>query len=366
MESVSLYIHIPFCARKCLFCSFAIAVGQQHRREDYVRALTAEIKGHAGRRLTSIYFGGGTPSMLEENHLALLMQAIQKNFCLAEDIEITIEVNPESVNSAKAAFLKAQGFSRVSLGVQSMNGRYLKFLGRGHDADCARQAYATLREAGLSNINLDLMYVFPGQTRQELEDDVHAICRMNSEHLSLYTLTIESRSKFYAAGVKLDDEEKLAEHYLLTGRILGEYGFKQYEVSNFCKPGFESTHNTSYWLGAPYIGVGMGAHGFTGRRRWWNTDNLQDYLGRAAKAQGEEGLDAVDGYEDLTDQQLAMEKVLFGLRMNKGIDWALVPKNKHSQLRLWVDQGFLSLHDHRLKTTEQGRLILDELSARLI
>ena len=362
MSSSSLYIHIPFCFRKCLFCSFVIAVGQEHRREEYVEALVEEMKKNKGRHLKTIYLGGGTPSMLDENHLEVLMNAIRKNFLFQDDIEITIEANPESINRSKATILKAQGFNRVSLGVQSLNDRYLKFLGRAHDAPMAREAYSILRAAGFTNINLDLMYAFPGETKEELEEDVRAIAILGSEHLSLYTLTIEPNSRFSALQMKLDDDEKQVEQYLLIARILNEYGFKQYEVSNFSKTQrFESAHNRNYWLGDPYIGLGMGAHGFDGRRRYWNTPRLQDYLGRVAKSK-----DAVEGYEDLTDTQLIMEKVLFGLRMNEGVQRDLVPSSKAELIQMWIKDGFLLFENGNLKTTDRGRLVLDALSSRLI
>ena len=215
MDAPSLYIHIPFCSRKCLFCSFVIAVGQEHRREEYVKALIFEMENFPGKDLQSIYLGGGTPSMLDESHLDALIDAIRKNFSFRNDIEITIEANPESINRAKAGFLKTKGFNRISLGVQSLNDRYLKFLGRGHDALTAQNAYRILREEGWHNINLDLMYAFPGQTKEELEMDVRAISLMGSEHLSLYSLTIEPHSRFYATQMKLDDNEKLAEQYII-------------------------------------------------------------------------------------------------------------------------------------------------------
>lgn len=362
MGPSSLYIHIPFCSRKCLFCSFVIAVGQEHRREEYVKALINEMKGNKGRRIRTIYLGGGTPSMLDEGHLDVLMDAIRKNFLFQNDIEITIEANPESINRAKAEFLRYQGFNRVSLGVQSMNDRTTAFLGRGHDASMARDAYRILREAGFANINLDLMYGFPGQTNEELEEDVRAISLLGSEHLSLYTLTIEPNSRFHAVQMKLDDDEKLAGQYLLIARILNEYGFKQYEVSNFSKaPRFESAHNRNYWLGGPYIGLGVGAHGFTGRRRTWNTSNLQDYIQKAGR-----GEQVIGGLEDLTDAQLSMEKVLFGLRMNEGVPWDLVPSVKVKLIQTWIKDGFLLFENGNLKTTDRGRLVLDALSSRLI
>ena len=361
MNTSSIYIHIPFCNRKCLFCSFVIAVGQEHRREEYVDLLIEEMKKYKGTSVDTIYFGGGTPSMLEEKSFSLLMNAIKNNFTLQNDIEITLEANPESVTIEKAKYLRTLGFNRVSLGVQSMNDRYLKFLGRAHDAAMAGQAYHVLRTAGFTNINLDLMYAFPAQTDEELEKDVRAISNLNSEHLSLYTLTIEPNSRFHATQMKLDDDEKLAAHYLKIARILAEYGFKQYEVSNFAKPGFESRHNKNYWQSKPYIGLGVGAHGFEGRRRYWNTSNLQNYMQQIrTEAQ------AIEGFEDLTDDQRIMEKVLFGLRMNEGISWELLPSNRRSQVEAWIKDGFLRLEGEKLRTTDQGRLVLDELSSRLI
>ena len=367
MGALSLYLHIPFCIRKCLFCSFVIAVGQEHRREEYVGALINEIKNNEGKNIKTIYFGGGTPSMLDEDHLDRLMNALREKFSFQNEIEITIEANPESINRAKARFLKERGFNRVSLGVQSMNDRYLKFLGRNHDARMARDAYHILREAGVVNINLDLMYGFPGQTQEELQEDVRHISLLGSEHLSLYTLTIEPNSRFFVSQMKLDDDEKLAEQYVVIGHVLREDGFEQYEISNFSKPGFESVHNKNYWRGGSYIGLGVGAHGFTGRRRYWNTSNLQDYIRRSGS--GEQvigGPNVIEGYEDLTEEQLIMEKVLFGLRMNEGIPWDLVPAARQKLIQTWIKDGFLLLEAGQLKTTNRGRLILDELSARLI
>ena len=362
MNPSSVYIHIPFCSRKCLFCSFVISVGQEHRREEYVNALIAEMKKNEGQCLRTIYFGGGTPSMLDENHFHAIMDAMRKNFSFQNDIEVTVEANPESIDQAKAKSLKSLGFNRVSLGVQSMNDRYLRFLGRGHDAGMAQRAFQILREAGFTNINLDLMYAFPGQTKEELQEDVHRIAGLGSEHLSLYTLTIEPNSRFFATQMKLDDDERLAEYYLMIARILKEHGLEQYEISNFAKAReFESMHNKNYWLGAPYLGFGVGAHGFTGQRRYWNASRLKDYLELIGQ-----GKSAIEGYEDLSEDQLIMEKVLFGLRMNGGIPLDLVPINRQGLIQTWVKDGFLLLERGILRTTDRGRLVLDELSTRLI
>ena len=361
MKNTSLYVHIPFCTRKCLFCSFVVAIGQEHRRDDYVQALVTEAQHYKGTHVQTIYLGGGTPSLLSEAQLNLLMDEFRRCFVIAPDAQISIEANPEGITLLKARCLKNLGFNRVSLGIQSMDERYLKFLGRIHDTVKALQAYHTLREAGFHNINLDLMYAFPGQTVDELQDDVHTIASLGSEHLSLYTLTIEPHSRFYATQMKLDDEAKIAAQYSLIADLLPDYGFNQYEVSNFAKPGFESLHNMNYWLGGSYIGLGVGAHGYMDGRRYWNADKLQIYLdGIISKGR------AVEGYEDLTEETRVMEKVLFGLRMNKGINWDLLPVSKHNQVRDLIQAGFLSLENSVLKATNKGRLVLDEISARLI
>ncbi len=299
--------------------------------------------------------------MLSDNQLGILMEQIRKNFLLEADAEITLEVNPENIDLSKAVFYHSVGFNRISLGVQSTNDRYLKFLGRAHSAHRALEAYAVCREAGFTNINLDLMYAFPGQTQQELEDDVRNLARQKSEHVSLYTLTIEPRSRFYVTQMKLDDDEKLADHYILIARILDEYGFKQYEVSNFARSGFESTHNINYWQCGSYIGLGVGAHGFLGNRRYWNTSNLQQYLQKA-----KEGKTAIEGYEDLNADTRATEKLLFGLRMNKGLSWDQVVVSKHKVIQSLIEDGFLVLEGGFVKTTQKGRLVLDELSSRLV
>jgi len=361
MNPSSLYIHIPFCKRKCLFCSFAIAVGQEHVYEDYLSALGAEMKKYRAARVSTVYLGGGTPSQLNEDQLRDLVSQIRDNFVIEDNAEMTIEVNPESIYASKAEFLLRAGFNRVSLGVQSTQERYLKFLGRAHDVQSAREAYVLLRKAGFQNINLDLMYAFPGQTRQELEDDVRNLACQGSEHLSLYTLTVEPHSRFYATGMKLDDEEKLAEHYLLIAQLLEEYGFKQYEVSNFARPGFESAHNINYWQCGSSIGLGMGAHGFLEGRRYWNTSNLQEYLQRARRGETQ-----VEGYEDLNAEVRATEKLLFGLRMNKGVSWEMVSTSKHQEIRSLIKEGFLVLENGFVKTTRPGRLVLDTLSERLV
>ena len=368
-ETASLYVHIPFCASKCLFCSFAIAVGQGHRTGDYIEALGKEALRYKGTKISTIYFGGGTPSFLNEKEFERLTGIVCKNFICAPDAEWTVEANPESLDLSKAKFLKSIGVNRLSLGVQSFNERYLKFLGRNHDKDAALQAYEYARQAGFDNINLDLMFAFPGQTSDELAEDVKAIAALESEHMSLYTLTIEENSRFFAKQLKLDDEDRLAGHYVLISELLEKAGVRQYEVSNFCRGQRASQHNMSYWNGGSYIGLGVGAHGFLNNRRFWNVSKLQDYFSRV-----EELGEATEDFEELTAETRLMERVLFGLRMNDGIcikdieesvGVKLTPE-RAKMINDFVNDGFFIREGARLRTSLKGRLVLDELSSRLI
>ncbi len=365
----SLYVHVPFCAKKCLFCSFAVSVGQGHRADEYIDALKKEILAYGGTSIASVYLGGGTPSFLSLEQMARLVDGLRVNFDFVDGGEWTLEANPEGLDPAKAAGFKSLGFNRISLGVQSFNDAYLKFLGRAHGRAVAVDAFQILRGAGFDNINVDLMYGFPGQTRQELEADLRAVAQLESEHVSIYTLTIEPRSRFYATQMKLDDDEKLADDYVRVTQFLEQAGLKQYEVSNFARAGFESRHNLVYWEGGDYIGVGMGAHSLHKARRSWNTENLSEYLSKIRDSgQAEE-----DG-EDLSTQKRLLEGLVFGLRTNRGVSIPLLEKqfklNLPGQHKILIDEfvqgGFLVIQDGYVRTTLNGRLVLDELSKRLI
>ncbi len=365
----SLYVHIPFCISKCLFCSFVVSIGQAHRVDEYIDALARESAAHKGARIGTVYFGGGTPTFLDERQLRKLTDAIRKNFDVEDSAEWTIEANPENLNLSKARFLRELGFNRLSIGVQSFDERYLKFLGRNHDRDTALKSYADARNAGFTNINVDLMFGFPGQSVQDLASDIHAIAQLQSEHVSLYNLTIEENSRFHAKQIKLDDQDHLAAEYVLICESLEGMGLRQYEVSNFSRPQYESRHNTNYWNGSSYIGLGVGAHAFLKNRRSWNVAKLQEYFTRIGA-----GGEAVEGFEDLSRETLLMERVLFGLRKNEGIvlediETSLGLRLDHERIRRmeeFIADGFLVREHGRIKTSMKGRLVLDELSSRLI
>ncbi len=365
----SLYVHIPFCVSKCLFCSFVISVGQAQRVDDYINALEMEAARYQGVPIGTIYLGGGTPTFLNERQITRVVEIVRRNFKVDQAGEWTIEANPENLDRSKAEFLHSIGFNRISIGMQTFDERYLKFLGRNHGRDLALEAYDHARQGGFKNINVDLMFGFPGQTSDELTADVRTLASLQSEHVSLYNLTIEEKSRFYAQQLKLDDEEHLAQQYVLICELLEGFGFHQYEVSNFCRGNYESRHNTNYWNGSQYVGLGIGAHGFLNNRRYWNVTKLQDYLFRMKTSQ-----DAVEGLEDLAPETRLMERILFGLRKNEGIcikeiedDLGIqLDEQRTSKIEEFIADGFLIRKKNRILATMKGRLVLDELSSRLI
>ena len=365
----SLYIHIPFCKSKCLFCSFVIAVGKEHRIDVYLEALEREAKLHRGAKIETVYVGGGTPTHMDTAQLRRFIALIKENFKIDADAEFTVEANPEDIDAEKAGFLLEAGINRVSLGVQSLNDKYLSFLGRGHNKEKAIEAFENLRATGFSNINLDLMFSFPGQTLKELEEDVRAITTLESDHLSLYSLTIEEGSRLYRQDMQLDHGDKRAEEYRRVVELLGENGFHQYEISNFAKPGRESRHNRLYWESGNYIGLGIGAHSHKDGERFWNTSNLMDYLERM-----KHGKSPIDGREILEAEKRFKETLLFGLRMNEGIEVSLLerrfgvvlPVATKEKIEEFLKEGFLLKDNGCLRATPKGRLLLDEICAHLI
>ncbi len=365
----SLYIHIPFCFKKCLFCSFAISVGAAHRADEYLAALEKEMLRYKNEKIDTIYFGGGTPNFLGIAQISRVINALKDNFDIADDASVSIELNPEGVSAGYTNDLKRLGFNRVSLGVQTWNDAYLNFLGRAHNSAMAHQAYRYLRDAGFKDINVDLMYGFPGQSRGELEVDLEVLAALGSQHVSIYTLTIEPNSRFHAKAVALDSDEKLADDYVFVTQFLESRGLKQYEVSNFAREGFASRHNLAYWQGKDYIGIGMAAHGLLSGRRYWNEATLPKYID-AVNAQGH----AIAGEEFLSAQTRLSEDLIFGLRMNQGVvvneierkhGLVLTPVQQRT-LQALIDEGFLQKDQQRILSTIKGRLVLDEIAVRLI
>ncbi len=337
--------------------------------DDYVQALTKEAAVYQGQMIKTIYLGGGTPSLLTVSQLHKLFSFLRRNFFLVEDCEITIEANPENLDLEKSKALFDLGVSRVSLGIQTFNDGYLKSLGRAHDSFKALSAFNDLRRAGFKNINVDLMYSFPNQTLEEIKQDVQTLLGLGSEHVSIYTLTVEPNSKFYVQKILEQDNENQAAQYQLVTSLLEESGLLQYEVSNFSRKGFESKHNINYWESGNYIGLGMSAHSHHDGRRSWNTDRLAQYLKNVESNQSPQ-----DGQEILSGEKRLREALVFGLRMNRGVELSslerqfncLLPQDVCQQIQVLVEQELLVMQKNHLQATGRGRLLLDEISVKLI
>ncbi len=363
----SLYIHIPFCKAKCPYCSFPVVVGQDERRWAYLVELGREMARHATTAVATVHVGGGTPSFLSDADIAGLAAMVRKNF-VAEEHAWACELNPESVTRAKAEALKAAGFTRVSLGVQSFQEKYLRLLGRLHGRADALRAFELLRAAGFKNINVDVMFGFPGQATEELDADIDALVALGSENVSLYALTVDEKSLFHARGVKVCDEQQ-ADGYRRACARLNDAGLVQYEVSNFAREGFMSAHNLNYWQGGDYIGVGMGAHSHIDGVRSWNADTFPRYMAMM-QASGS----AETGREQLDAARKMMETFLFALRMVAGVDMAVLqqrfgcefPRGCRDELDALAAEGFIFKEGTRVRVTDKGRLVLDEIAARLI
>lgn len=365
----SLYIHIPFCQRKCLYCSFPVFVAQERKIDAYLDCLEKEARKYQGQEVTTVYVGGGTPSLLSVDQLRRLMKIVFQSFRCPGKAETTIETNPEDILPEKAELLLALGLNRISLGVQSFNDRYLKYLGRCHDARREKEAFADLHTAGCKNVNVDLMFSFPGQTLPELEKDLEILAGLNPEHVSLYTLTVEPNSRFFSQKITEVNNDEQARSYEHVARFLKNAGFQQYEISNFAKPGWESRHNLNYWRGGNYIGLGLGAHSHRDGRRSWNVSRLKEYMERLQKGGSPE-----QGFEELTPLKRLTEALVFGLRMNEGVNVRALQERfqktltseRVDKIKQFVDEGLLVYDNEILKVTSAGRLVLDEMSAYLV
>ncbi len=365
----SLYIHIPFCHRKCFYCSFVVSIGQEKRVDSYLDCLAREAESYQGTEISTIYLGGGTPTYLNCDQLKRLAQIIEENFKYRKGTEWTIEANPEGVDLAKLNLLKSLGINRISLGIQSLNSQYLKYLGRNHTSALAVKTFKAIREEGFDNVSIDFMYSFPKQTMAELQEDLKNVTQLNSEHISVYMLTIEEPSRFYAQKMPLKDDQIQAQEYTRVIEILADAGFKQYEISNFAKPGKESKHNLNYWQGGNYIGLGVGAHSHRDGKRFSNVSEFMPYMEMIQLKK-----DTHENIEELSAHQRFIEKLLFGLRMNEGVKVKTLEKEfdcpldqeREVKLKEFTHQEFLRWDNEKLKVTDKGRLVLDELCSRLI
>jgi len=372
-----VYVHWPFCQSKCPYCDFNSHVVANVDQARWARALTRELahmRDLTGpRRVHSIFFGGGTPSLMEPATVEAVLTQIAALWTMEEGVEITLEANPTSVEAARFRGYRAAGVNRLSLGVQSLDDRELKFLGRLHTAGEALRAIALARET-FPRLSFDLIYARPGQTKEKWAAELRAALAHAADHLSLYQLTIEEETAFgrlYEKGAFiLPDEDEAAELYSLTGEIAAEAGLSAYEVSNYARPGAEARHNLVYWRYGDYAGVGPGAHGrisAEGKRLATRTLRMPGAWIEAVE-RGGHGLEAV---EEIAPAEQGDEMMLMGLRLEEGVSLAryarLTGKGiAASRIDNLIGDGLLMRDGDLIRTTAQGRLVLDALLARLL
>ena len=317
---MEIYIHIPFCIRKCDYCDFLSGPSGPKEQADYVQALLREIQAveeGEGRSVSSIFIGGGTPSVLDERFLGDILREIRNRFKMKEDAEITIEVNPGTANIGKLQAYREMGINRLSIGLQSPEDRELKILGRIHNYGQFLETYQEARTVGFDNINIDLMSAIPDQTYEGWVKNLRTVAELEPEHISAYSLIVEEGTPFAARKLNLPDEDTEYNMYEATAQILKEYGFEQYEISNYARKGRECRHNVGYWTRQDYLGFGLGASSLYGKERFANTADMKKYLENSKNPEK-----IREKEPSLTREDEMAEFMFLGLRMTKGISKA--------------------------------------------
>lgn len=379
MSRAGIYIHIPFCRSRCSYCDFATGAYDGPLAERYVRALAREIAAfdHAPQTLPevdTIYFGGGTPSMLSPSQVARILEAAHARFRVTTAAEVTMEMNPGSLTLATLREYRSLGVNRASYGAQSFDERELRRLGRAHTADDVRQTIRSLREAGFDNVSFDLIAGLPAQTLEGWSRNLDEALALRPEHLSFYLLEVHEGTpladQIRSGRQPLPDDDLAAEMYRLMLERSSAAGYEHYEISNLCLPGFESRHNSKYWLAEPVYGFGCSAHSYDGQRmRWANERDAARYVSLI-----EAGEEAVVERTELDEREAAAESVFLGLRLMRGISFNehrarfgedLRAKHAHDLARL-TDAGLIALDQDLMKLTRSGALLSNEVFATFV
>ena len=373
---LGLYIHVPFCRSRCHFCAFYLEIYRDDRAQSFLTALSREMQLHVaqqplgGRRLDSVYFGGGTPTALRTEDLCAILSGVRTNFGLTRDAEITIEAHPDTVAVEGLRALSAAGFNRISFGVQSLDEKELTQIGRPVLSDTTHKAVASARQPGFTNINLDLMYGLPGQTLDSWLGTVDHALALEPTHLSCYALTVENNTRLIVdirRGTR-DNPEELLQNAMENeaARRLAGAGFHHYEISNYSRPGYTCRHNRLYWENGEYLGMGPSAQSYLAGDRFGNIDDLDAYEDRLAN-----GVLPIVDRESLGAERRRREAVVFGLRLIDGVPTASLPI--HEEQRDWtekitrlIDDGYLETAGDRVKLTATGRRFADSIAVDLL
>jgi oxygen-independent coproporphyrinogen-3 oxidase len=372
---LGIYIHIPFCASKCGYCDFYSLAGCDNMMPEYHKALLAHIaesaSGIKNYEVDSVYFGGGTPSYYGAERIGEIFDLLKRNGNVRLDAEVTVECNPDSMNTDMLKELRRDGVNRLSIGVQATNDDLLKLIGRRHSFRQAVEAYAEARRLGFDNISLDLIYGLPSQTKSDWAETLAKIVELHPEHISCYGLKLEEGTpmhKEYYGSPILPDEDEQADMYSYAAEMLQRYGYRQYEISNFCAPGFESRHNLKYWNLDDYMGFGPGAHSCVGNLRYSFVRDLRKYISRVTH-----NVSIVDTCEEVSPLERAVEYLMLAMRTSRGIseadyrvrcqcDWQPIIR----VLRAFAEKGWAEETDGRWHFTVPGFLISNTLIGILL
>ncbi len=348
LTNLGLYLHVPFCKRKCAYCDFYSAVFSEELIDRYVDSLTESIKiwgGKLNRPINTIYLGGGTPSLLNRR-LVPLLDTVKSNFSVEKNAEITLEINPQESIEEMLIYAKKAGVNRLSIGAQSGNDAFLKTLGRTHTAADTVNAVKTARKLGFSNISLDLMIGLPDSNLDTLKKDLDFILDLKPQHISCYILKIEQNTAFYKLQntLNLPNEDNVSDQYLFMCDYLKQNGFSHYEISNFCKKGYESVHNLKYWNCEEYLGLGPSAHSFLDSKRFYYPNDLKSFING-----NEFVFDSLGGDK--------AEKIMLSLRLKDGIATEILPQKSKEKCLTFSKNGLGILNGNIFSLTDKGMLV---------
>jgi oxygen-independent coproporphyrinogen-3 oxidase len=380
--TLSLYIHYPFCLRKCFYCAFNSRTDASCTTNEYVAGLLRELEMRSGMPeeasfAATLYFGGGTPSLLEPCQVEQIIAAARKYYALSPAAEITLECNPGTLTREKLTAFRAVGVNRLSLGVQSFDDDFLERLGRAHTAGQALAAFYAAREAGFDNIGIDLIHSLPGQTLAQWQGELERVSKLGPEHLSVYGLTVEEGTPFALleeeGKLLLPDEEESACMYEKSAEILGASGYEQYEIANFARPGFRSRHNSGYWQRRPFLGFGAGAHSYLrlpgAGLRFSNTERAEDYLQLLSR-----GCLPTSESRSLSCDEAMAECLFLGLRLTEGVSLDRFHEEFSVSFHAVFGTacadlfaaGLLEIRDGFLRLTEKARILSNQVFVRFL
>lgn len=369
-----IYIHVPFCYSRCSYCDFYKTTDQSLKHE-YIKAICKEIELHSdfflNNKVQTLYFGGGTPSTLNKSELSKIFSTLKNTIKNYTPVEVTMEVNPDDITEDYVADLVALGVNRISMGIQSFFDEHLRKMNRRHNAKQAIRAVSIIRSGGIKNISIDLIYGLPYMDFEQWKSNVHQAINLDVQHISAYHLTFEKGTLYYdylqkGTYKEIDDDESVKQFEFLVEQLI-ENGFINYEISNFCKPGYQSLHNSSYWVGEKYLGLGPSAHSFDGCKRLWNIKDIQVYCEKINTGQKyfeEEKLSIIDRYNEL---------VMLGLRTIEGISKGKLDRILNNQLaghfesemKKQIEKGNVEFENNHYRVKSNRRFVTDRIIAEL-